>query len=838
MTAPSCEERTDEQLAADKRLQEQCFLIDYMDVFGPMGQGIPYASFMKAQGGAPVDFISKLVTPKGLAPLMEMKPHELSSLVPYIKLYKVFYPSESSEGIEYEMKFNSFLQDADVQSMMTTRKGRGAGCGIKSFEWKLAGGNPVEADKMIEAKLVLYFQSMDDLFQKQRLEPYHLGEEADGGEPRELAFVDLIHQTNKMTGEPCGPSDTYNNKYFRIKATVGWSNPQQRGRAEGAAPIMGQAGCTVFLTMVKHDIGIGANGDVTLTIDYMAAPEGALSDPSADILMADRTAIATLQGELDHEKQTVERAQPRTRCGSEEDREAAEDEVESANERVAEAEVVMRAEKGKLYKNFLTEVEKRGAMFYADIPDDAMGSYEAAWMFGLVGGDQLCNEDAANQRGALNRERPSPGDWVNSITRSPGGQFDSTNDAIDTNSEADPDERTDPDDNGQADMNEEESKHTGVIGGAANSVFNWAFDTNLPTEGNSTRIHYIYLGALLDTAIGTIVSDEDSRLKEIRTLIGPFEYMDPLDYTKKSICLADIPIALNLFKVWFFDNCVQPQRERWVLKDFLQTIISTLLAPAMGQDCFGVCASGYRTRANMRIIEIPLDDEKKCRISEKSTVADFGGGKTRNLATLMTKPYPSGDNAEGLKSGSYFFMYATGSTTSKPPPPDGESRVDRDAAEGVYHFVMGADRGLVKQINFKREDAPHMTAARIQADGPGNLALRALYNADVDLFGNSIWVPGSMVFIDTGGFSTGGNAGDAGSSANILGIGGYYLITNVDNFIEAGKFETKLTCVWQSLGTGKKPDTDMYCKPITECGGTEDCDEEEETPTTLPTGPT
>ena len=837
MTASSCEDRTDEQEAADRRLQEQCFLVDYMDTFAPTGAGIAYKSFLKAGGpGSAVQFISKLVTPKNLADLMELKPHELSGLVPYIKLYKVYYPTEDSEGIEYEMKFDSYLQDADVQSMMSSRKGRGSGCGIKSFEWKLAGGNPVEADRMIEAKLVLYFQSMDDLFKTQRLEPYHLGEESESSsEPREIAFVDLIHQTNKMTGAPCGPSNVYNNKYFRIKATVGWSVPITAGGG-GADTRMSRAGCTVFLTMVKHDIAVGNNGDVTLTIDYMAAPEGALSDPKADVLMADRSAVARLQGVIDGDRQAAERNRSRTSCGSDADRDAAEEAADAADERVAEAEVIMRAEKGKLYENFLNEVEKRKSIFYVDVPDDAMGSYEESYFFGLIGGDQMCNEDAAAQRGMRGRTRPSADSWASSITRSPGGNFGDLRDAIETASEPDGGEEDNAAENAEDLGDDADSNRTGVIGALFGSAVNAiagtiGVETNLPEKANSTRVHYIYLGGIIDAALGTIVSDEDSRLSEIRTLVGPYEYMDPLTFDKRSVCLADIPIALNLFQVWFFDNCVQTQREKWLLKDFLQTLISSLVAPAMGQDCFGVCASGYRTRTNMRIVEIPLSDDKKCRITGTSAVEDFGNRTTIPMDSYerALAEYPSGDNAEGLKSGSYFFIYATGSTTNLGRPADGETRVERDAQLGIYHLLMGSDRGLVKQISFKREDAPHMTAARIQADGPGNLALRGLYNADVDMFGNSIFVPGSMVYIDPGSFSTQGGAGDVGSAANILGIGGYYLVTNVENFVEAGKFETKLDCRWQALGDGLRPDTDKYCKPITECGDVE-CDEEEETP--------
>jgi hypothetical protein len=48
-----------------------------------------------------------------------------------------------------------------------------------------------------------------------------------------------------------------------------------------------------------------------------------------------------------------------------------------------------------------------------------------------------------------------------------------------------------------------------------------------------------------------------------------------------------------------------------------------------------------------------------------------------------------------------------------------------------------------------------------------------------------------------------------------MGLGGYFVVTEVKNAIEAGKFQTDLKCVWQSAGTGK-PDT-------SECEDKKDC---------------
>jgi hypothetical protein len=147
---------------------------------------------------------------------------------------------------------------------------------------------------------------------------------------------------------------------------------------------------------------------------------------------------------------------------------------------------------------------------------------------------------------------------------------------------------------------------------------------------------------------------------------------------------------------------------------------------------------------------------------------------------------------------------------------------------GIYHFRIGADRGLVKSIKFKKNDAPHIGAARISQEGPGVLALRELYNADVEMFGNAIWKPGSIVFIDASDTTLGASAvshNARGAStghtsiSQALGLGGYYFITSANSFIEAGLYKTSLNCIWQASGTGKGKGSDVRSEDCTENTG-------------------
>jgi hypothetical protein len=822
----------DEQIAADRRLNEQCFLLSNMNIF--QGWGVPrtYDGLFKLNGDDPVKFITKLVSRKGLGDIMKLKPAAIAALTPHIKLYKVYYESETSEGDEYELIFENSLKNSAVDAILTSRKGRGEGCGIKSFEFNLNGGNPVEASRMVEAKLVLYFQSMDDMFKTVKSKAVKVekgGLFSSAGPERKVKYVDLIHQNAKFKTEKCTGGRTYNNKYFRIKATVGWSAPESADdETKQAAKVMEQASATFFLTMTKHDLSFDDLGMVTLTIDYMAAPEGAMSDPKADVLAEDSFIADLLGAAGDLGKalgkkvnEGMKALNSLTGVNSKpcpDGTKRTEDAQEELDERKDKEEELKAAANLDKYKRFLSELESRNHVLFVDVPHDEIDAFTDSSFFGLIGGDFASRSEQIKARIDAMRKAQGNGtpEWAaNGPTAAPAGSFgDVKKAAKEYAEERDPDDRKD--------IKKELGEDTQTNEGGTNFL-----SAMLPSnpKRNHVRLNFLFLGGILEVAFGA--ARRDSALKEIRNIVGPYDYRDPVTGNKENVCLADIPISLNMFKIWFFENCVVPQREQWLLKDFLQQLISGLVGPAMGKDCFGACANGFRTVLNARIMEIPLCDDLECRITGTKSVDSFGGNSTSNIGSLEITPYPTGDNAVGLKSGSYYFLYATGASTNMPPPSAGETREKRDAGLGVYHFVLGADRGLVKKISFKREDAPHVTAARIKSDGPGMLALRSMYNADVDMVGNTMFVPGQLVFIDPGAFSVYGDSGSRGSPANVLGIGGYYLITKAQNFIESGKFETKLTCIWQSFGEGKKSDTDKYCQPQ-KCPEREDCEESEE----------
>lgn len=50
--------------------------------------------------------------------------------------------------------------------------------------------------------------------------------------------------------------------------------------------------------------------------------------------------------------------------------------------------------------------------------------------------------------------------------------------------------------------------------------------------------------------------------------------------------LADVPISLNLFNVWWFEKVITPQLDVYTVKSFVVDSINELILAAMGADCW------------------------------------------------------------------------------------------------------------------------------------------------------------------------------------------------------------------------------------------------------------
>ena len=125
-----------------------------------------------------------------------------------------------------------------------------------------------------------------------------------------------------------------------------------------------------------------------------------------------------------------------------------------------------------------------------------------------------------------------------------------------------------------------------------------------------------------------------------------------------------------------------------------------------------------------------------------------------------------------------------------------------DYKNGIYHYVLGKDRGIVKNISLNKTDMKGLKELRYEKEGfEGLTQLREVYNADIECFLNVQAYPGMYIYVDPRGFSP-----EAGINYSQFGIGGYYMITRAEHSIGIGKADTKIIAKWVADTNGRVAD--------------------------------
>ena len=120
-----------------------------------------------------------------------------------------------------------------------------------------------------------------------------------------------------------------------------------------------------------------------------------------------------------------------------------------------------------------------------------------------------------------------------------------------------------------------------------------------------------------------------------------------------------------------------------------------------------------------------------------------------------------------------------------------------DTGSGIYHFYIGADRGMIKNITFSRADIQYLKEARIYdayMNNVGNTFITEPYDATITMYGVTNYKPGMLIYIHPS------INGTTAKKEDRLPIGGYFVITKVNSVIEPGSFFTTLKCTWQTFG--------------------------------------
>jgi len=330
-------------------------------------------------------------------------------------------------------------------------------------------------------------------------------------------------------------------------------------------------------------------------------------------------------------------------------------------------------------------------------------------------------------------------------------------------------------------------------------------EAGLYESGDGFLLTYYLFGDLLDAAFETLLElngDEyDQVLSQFKLILTMVKISDPLLSTylgdEVYYSMADIPISSKLWHAFWQERVVGPQREVYALADFVKEMYSDLLVRAIAQASKDYSQDGrYQLgERSFLIFSGPLNGSGQDRITG---TRKFNG--TVNIGDVES--FPREWDPETANCNTYIMLH----TSDRVSADDLFGDPQQDQKKGIVHLAAGLDKGIVKSIKYEKEDDKDLQTIRIANNYADNNStfplLQNLYNATVEMAGNTLFVPGMTFYIKP--IMPGrGNIEERIRALKKLGLGGYYVVTKVINKVDISGFST--TVQGKYLYT---PDTD------------------------------
>lgn len=733
----------------------------------PYAGSIPDFNSSIAIEGKPFAFINQLTQYPTTSNFFDATNAQIAHLQPLVRLFKVT-PSNGENGFfeeSYEFKFDTFATQQDIQEVFTNKNKRGFGAGIKNFNFTYDGSNPFSIKKSIKATLTIYANNFSELI-KQR---------------GNIRYIDLALKTGTAIRERTGDSELD----FRIKAVVGLAVPNGNTTAN-FSDIMNAVKenyVTLNLTPVTHTFDFDETGAVTFKIEYYAYIEEFLDKARMNIFADNEVSTRVTKRRLAYKT-------ARKDCDSEEDSKKLQQILDLDSENI-------KKDKIKSLQFLTNQLFKNNYIYYLTLTKEQLFQIATRGPFYSL------------EQGSVN--------------------IDPTNTAVTQTSIS-------------ADLQAAFEKASSNAENTNSDDLNVSF--RLSGLGD-TQFAFFYLGDLLDIILKNIPNnlkelqgnldgnyipeeqpttaieiDDDLRIEELDTLritekkfrkfrfvLGPIEIVNHANKSQiKNVSLSDIPISLSYFNEWLTSKLLAKDEAEYPLTQFLNDFMNNFIRNYLNDD---TCYT-FNIKQKVRLFQNSLtsygdkdnDNITKHMIRKEETRIDLRTDQHEDLVRPILQPAgPRGFNVclYDPDQEYHFFIYYVGRIQ-----PTELMRGDRceDEKNGLFHYVLGKDRGIVKSIQLQKDETPGLKEVRFEQEGYDGLRqLREIYNVKIDTVANVSTFPGTYIFVEPRGFSPNLGSYDIDEfDLTDLGIGGYYMIINSTHEFAAGTMNTSFNARWvQSL---------------------------------------
>ena len=838
--------------------KEQCFLLSYMKKLAevkktrdsgpipttPWTIGTEPKKYLPYVGnncnstllldGDPYGLINKMVQSEGSSTFFNTDSEVISHLQPMIRLYKVTY-DDDGKAYEDEFIFESSAVNLAAK-LHADKKRRGAGVGVQSFNFAYEGSNPFAVKKSISATLKVFASSMDELLEPRK-----------SSNNRDIAFADLALKTrnpppSRTPGQqsqtpglhpaacststsattPSHLSATQNANLdkltFRLKAVVGWARPNGNGpwgdstvpQSEKSQLYNGiwDSSITLNLTPTVHSFEFDDLGRTVMNINYLAYVDDFYDQPAFNVFASETSTTVNPTAKQLVRNMLLEHYTEN--CDSEDlatVKENMADEVNLEKQEILQALVTSLSTKEKIYTLRLNIANI--SVFLSKGPFEDWDPTDPPFDFNLSALSADSDTAASDMQAAI--------DSFQGFTADP--HSDQNTNLFRSGLQA-----TDP---------KKETLPFFYVSDLIDCILE-----NIETELHNmpTMITAAMIQAQGASAAGLddncrIESEKQKlrRLKQayskLRIVLGPLEVVDQSQASPSNILhctFGDVPIALKYFLEWMTEQMVGQQQTIYSLTRFINDLFNKLIQDFLNDgSCFGWdIKPGGKVRMNQTVVTSyprPIISTASGISHYKfDEITQFCASAGRVRANIENIPRPvfriSGDpgipNAAGKVSEEMnYFVFSAGRVA---PIDQMNGNKEEDEAKGIYHYMIGRNKGLIKTIKLNKTDSQGLAEVRFEQEGyEGLQQLRVLYDADIDMYSNVKTFPGTYIFVDPRGFAPTTNL-DCESPLNLTqyGIGGYMMIIKSEHSFGPGKAETKLHAKWVN--------------GISNCAGTQD----------------
>ena len=766
-------------------------------------------------------FLNTLVSNPNLAPYQEILNHELSNLQPKIRLWKVIFDDDGNER-DVEIKFDSHFAASDLQLFKST-SARGVGVGLKSFNFTYDGNNPFAVKKSIKANLKIFANSFSELL---RDRTGYYKDDQGRLQKEKYKITDLAMKTAN-TRDPVAPETQVScadqldlhaentalaELNFRLKAQIGMSAPVNSMSSMRAdlRKALSETHVTINLTPTVHNFEFDDQGRVMFNLNFLAYIEQ-MFDQAAYNIFSDHNIMANR-----YYRELIMKYHNSSDC-----------DAEQINQKKQDFAEAIKAEQERGIASLIGALMEEELIYYMPIP------YSIIKTFVSNGPYATYNQIDAEKNIKLLSNKSHDAHLKQRIDTALNNEFraDRGQGATGISSENKPQI--------QAALLGNDPRETDlsffflsdlidlilikIEKGLNDTINNPSKITSAHPDGS------LISNVEVDRKIATLRKSL-SAMKKLRILLGPMELTHPKaneGMQSSYVNLGDCPISVKYFVEWLANKMLSKDEVSYPLTRFLNDIMNDLVKNFLNNDqCFGYSIK-QKTVLNQATITSfgqlqydPITFQIVKQIEDSVANSDDGTRiKMRYDARnwdpsqlpVLNPSGPSNSARTDVPSGNEynFFVFFAGRTM---PVEEQNGNKTADEARGIFHYILGKDRGLVKNIKLTKTQTKGLAEVRFEQDGYEGLEqLRVVYDAQVDMYANVQAFPGTYIYIDPKGFAPEGS-GDDQFKLTDLGVGGYYMIIRSEHEFAEGKANTILHTKWVQ---GIDRDDPCFVRPTT-----------------------